>query len=480
MQNKKHIDETHRHLIRRIHMRQVLKSVFWFSVGACLGIFLFVSFVFIYFQHTYSQVVYPGIMIGGISMAGKTQADVEKFYATKNAQIQNSTFLFKAENEETSLSAKDLEIGYDEKLLAEQAYSVGRSTNILSNINLIFESYINGVNLSPSYRYSEEKLTLALEPMQKAINIEPVDALFQFENGRVSAFQPSSEGRGLEIKTAKNQLFSSMKSLLAAQTPQSIVIVIPITTLKPKITTDKANNLGIKELIGTGTSLFQGSIPERIHNVTLAASRINGVIIAPGEVFSFVNSLGDVSKFTGYKQAYVIENGHTVLGDGGGVCQVSTTFFRALLNGGLPIVSRTAHAYRVSYYEQGTSPGIDATVYVPSVDLKFKNDTQNSILIQTVLDPTELRLTVYLYGTLDGRSVEMSTPVIKNQTPAPEPLYQDDPSLPRGTVKQIDFAAAGANIEFTRIVKKNNQVYLSDKFVSNYRPWQAVFLRGTK
>jgi vancomycin resistance protein YoaR len=238
--------------------------------------------------------------------------------------------------------------------------------------------------------------------------------------------------------------------------------------------------MGIKELIGMGTSTYQGSIESRIFNVNLGASRVNGTLVAPGEVFSFAKTVGDVSSLTGYKQAYIISGGKTILGDGGGICQVSTTLFRAALNAGLPIVERHPHAYRVSYYEQDSSPGIDATVYVPTVDLKFKNDTGNHILIQSILDPNELRLTFMIYGTSDGRTSEVSTPVVSNVRPAPEAKYEDDPNLPAGQIKQVDFAAAGATAYFTRTVMRDGKVLHSDEFRSNYRPWQAVFLRGTK
>jgi vancomycin resistance protein YoaR len=207
---------------------------------------------------------------------------------------------------------------------------------------------------------------------------------------------------------------------------------------------------------------------------------MNGVLIPPNEEFSFDKALGDVSAYTGYQQAYVIQNGKTVLGDGGGVCQVSTTFFRALLNAGLPITERHAHDYRVGYYEEDSPPGIDATVYVPSVDLKFKNDTGHWILVQSIVDPNTLRLTFNLYGTRDGRTVTMTKPVVTNETPPPPTLYTDDPTLPKGELKQVDFSAWGAHISFNRTVTKNNKIILTDTFVTDYRPWQAAYLRGTK
>jgi vancomycin resistance protein YoaR len=207
---------------------------------------------------------------------------------------------------------------------------------------------------------------------------------------------------------------------------------------------------------------------------------LNGIIIKPGEVFSFDQAVGDISSLSGYKQAYVIENGKTVLGDGGGVCQVSTTLFRAALNAGLPIVERHQHAYRVGYYEEDSGPGIDAAIYSPTVDLKFKNDTGHALLIQTYLDFNAQRLTFALFGTKDAnRQVAITTPVVLSQTPAPPPLYQDDPTLPKGQIKQVDFSADGADVYFTRTVTENGKVSIYDKFASEYKPWQAVYLRGT-
>ncbi len=189
--------------------------------------------------------------------------------------------------------------------------------------------------------------------------------------------------------------------------------------------------------------------------------------------------MGDVSQFTGYQQAYIISGGKTILGDGGGVCQVSTTLFRSLLNAGLPIMERQAHAYRVGYYEQNSPPGLDATVYSPSPDLKFKNDTGNYILIVAKADAKHFSLIFELYGTSDGRTSTVSKPVVTNIVPAPEDVYQDDPTLPIGTVKQIDFKAAGAHVTFNYVVNRGGETIYKKTFISNYRPWQAIYLRGT-
>jgi len=209
-------------------------------------------------------------------------------------------------------------------------------------------------------------------------------------------------------------------------------------------------------------------------------SKFKGILVPPNEEVSFNNILGDVSSLTGYKAAYVIKDGKTVLGDGGGVCQVSTTLFRALLDAGLPITERRAHAYRVGYYEQGFPPGLDATVYYPTTDLKFKNDTPAYILIQPTINLTDLSLVFEIYGTDDGRVATTTKPVITSQTAPPPDLYVDDPTLPLGTIKQIEHKAWGAKVIFDYKVTRGEETLIDQKFVSNYRAWQAVYLRGTK
>lgn len=469
-----------KHRIKNSQLRHLVKGIFWFSAGAFLGLFLFTSFIFIIFQRMYANVVYPGVMIDQIDFGNKTQEQVKDHFEAKNKIIEGTQFVFRHDEAIATISAKELDYGYNSDLMSIQAFSVGRSESIVSNVYVMLQAYLDGIFLKPSYHFSEDKLNTVLVPISKQLYKKPVDALFSFENGRVNTFQPSVEGQQADTMYAKQSLYKYLPQIISSGSPQIISINIPITILKPKTSTDQANDLGIKELLASGTSVFAGSIPSRIYNVTLAASRVNGVLIAPNETFSFNKALGDVSAFTGYKQAYVIQNGRTVLGDGGGVCQVSTTFFRAVLNAGLPIVERHPHAYRVGYYEQDAPPGLDATIYVPTVDLKFKNDTKHHILVQTEMDPDNARLTFFLYGTKDGRTISLSKPVITSQSKPAEPAYQDDPSLPKGETKQVEHEAYGANVYFTREVKQNGKVIISDKFTSYYRPWQAVFLRGTK
>lgn len=461
-------------------LNKIATNLFWFITGAFLSLVFLTSVLLFGYQKIYDNKIYPGIYIGNKDFGGQTKEYVKAYFDAKNNNISATSFVFVSEYGIATVSAKQIKFGYESELLATQADTLGKSTNLLSNVSLIVQAYFGGIRLSPTYTFSRDILSQSLEPIKKKIDKAPIDAQFKFANQRVTTFRPSENGQAMDVDKINKIIEEKTLTVVTSRNPQEIVIPIPIVIIEPSITTEKANNMGIKELIGKGESTFYHSIPGRVFNINLASSRISGVLIAPGEVFSFNKALGDVSAFTGYKQAYIIQNGRTVLGDGGGVCQVSTTFFRAILDAGLPIVERQAHAYRVGYYEQDSPPGIDATIFVPSVDLKFKNDTGHHILVQREIDLNNYSLKFYFYGTSDGRVTNISKPVILNQSAPPPPLYQDDPNLPVGQIRQTDFEAWGANVYFTRTVTKNGKTIISDKFTSNYRPWQAVFLRGTK
>ena len=372
------------------------------------------------------------------------------------------------------------------KLLESLKYvPVGRSARVF-----VLEAPNHPVRLGPFYFAGAKPSTLEVsmeespldgfvEGIGSALDVETVDASLVFEEGKITQFTAARDGRRLDRKLTR-QLILSRLSVESVSGQEEIVINLPVSVEKARIASDEINSFGIKELIGRGVSYFAGSIPNRIHNLSLGSARISGTIVKPDETFSFNRAVGEVSGATGYKPAYVISSGRTVLDDGGGICQVSTTVFRAALEAGLPILARTAHAYRVGYYEQkGFKPGLDVTVWAPAVDLVFKNNTGNHILVQAVVDPKNAKLEVDIYGTADGRRVEISEPVVSNVKPAPEPRYQDDPTLPAGTTKQVDFAAPGAASVFTRKVYTGDELIIDDVFKSVYRPWQAVYLVGT-
>ncbi len=333
--------------------------------------------------------------------------------------------------------------------------------------------------ISYSEKYDKNKVASYSVYLAKSTDRPAQNALFVYENSQVKEFKPAKEGIILDQHKSTQMLVASLEKM--ENTIQSEdQISLPVIVSQAKISTADSNSFGINSLLAKGESWYYHSIPSRIHNLDLASSKFHGILIPPGEELSFNQTVGDISMQSGYQQAYIIKNGRTILGDGGGVCQVSTTLFRAALNAGLEIVSRTGHAYRVSYYEYNSPVGQDATVFDPQPDLIIKNNTDHHILIQKVIDKSNYYLSFLIYGAPDGRQVYISQSRIWDQAPPPPDLYQEDPTLPAGTVKQIDWAAWGAKTAFDYKVSKGNDILQEKTFYTNYRPWQAIYLQGSK
>jgi len=339
------------------------------------------------------------------------------------------------------------------------------------------EELINFLDFSGGYK--QDQIEQWVKVLAASINRPVQDALFQFlpDTQRVVEFKPARKGQVLEETETVALIISALEQLEADK--NEVNAQLPVSLIDPQTSTADANSLGIRELIGQGVSYYTGSISDRVHNLTLAANKLNGVLVPPGEIFSFNEKVGEISVATGYRRAYIIKEGRTILDDGGGVCQISTTMFRAALAAGLPITERQAHAYRVSYYEQQYQPGFDATVFSPSPDLKFKNDTPGHILIQTDVDAQQGKLIFSFYGTKDGRVVTISPARILERAAPPPDLYIDDPTLPAGQIKQLEHKIWGAKVAFDYKVMRRDEVLQEKTFWSNYQPWQAVFLRGT-
>lgn len=249
--------------------------------------------------------------------------------------------------------------------------------------------------------------------------------------------------------------------------------VLPVQVEQPKPSVQDLWQQGITGLVGEGRTNFAGSPPSRAHNIYLASSKFDGLQIPPGTVFSFNRALGPVTYATGYQKAWVIRGNQTVWDVGGGVCQVSTTLFRAAYFSGLPMVERHPHSYQVGYYKP---TGLDAAT-APPKDLRFRNDTPGHLLIQTSIQGNDLIFR--LFGTRD-REVTWQGPVILWRTPALPTRYLYDATLPAGYRRQIDFAAEGALVRVYRTVRLHGKESRQDVLESRYRPWGAVYLVGPR
>lgn len=251
--------------------------------------------------------------------------------------------------------------------------------------------------------------------------------------------------------------------------------------------TDEAvgEDMGIIELVHAETSYFYGSDSARVQNIQTAAAEFHGLLIPPNTTFSMASAMDDVTLDNGYAEAWIIYGDQTIKGVGGGVCQVSTTFFRAAFFAGYPIVERHPHAYRVSYYERvyggGIDPnltGLDATVYLPLVDFKFTNDSDTWLLVETYVNPTSSSITFKFYGTKPNRTVEWSTTGLTDIEKEPEPLYRSNPDLAEGQIKQVDWGKDGGQVTIYRTVYKNGVYNFDDTFYTHFQAWRTIYEFG--
>ncbi|MFV1859321.1 MAG: VanW family protein [Anaerolineales bacterium] len=318
-------------------------------------------------------------------------------------------------------------------------------------------------------------LSAYLEPLAPELLREPENARFVFNDDtrELDLLAEAVIGRTLDIPASIEAINQGL-----ANGEHEIPLVFELE--QPVVGSDAtAAELGITEEVSVVSSYFAGSSPARIQNITVSAAPFHGLLIAPGETLSMAEILGDISLDTGYAEALIIYGGRTIKGVGGGVCQVSTTLFRAAFFGGFGIVERNPHAYRVSYYEQGPGspgPGFDATVYVPLVDFKFTNDSDNWLLSETYIYGSQLLWKFYSTG--DGRQVQISGPQISNKVDAPKPLYKLNRDLKEGEIKQVDYEVDGMDVLVTRTVTRGDEVLNRDTIKTHYLPWRAIYEYG--
>jgi len=301
------------------------------------------------------------------------------------------------------------------------------------------------------------------------INRDSRDAKFDINNGRVVKFQSSQDGQALNVEQSLEIIENSINNLNSE-------IDLAVDIVKAEVETQNVNDKGIREIIGVGESDFRGSPLNRVHNIERGAEKLNGLLIALGEEFSTIGNLTPVNAASGYLPELVIKGNKTIPEYGGGLCQIGTTIYRAALQSGLQITQRRPHSYRVFYYEPA---GMDATIYDPWPDMKFINDTNNYILIQTNIVGTKLYFE--FWGTKDGRQITISDSVIYNiVSPGPTKEVETE-DLEPGKKKCTESAHAGADAYFDyKVEYSDDREVFEERIRSHYVPWQAVCLIGVE
>lgn len=282
--------------------------------------------------------------------------------------------------------------------------------------------------------FNQEKIKEALALLAPSVNQSAINARLKASDKKTEISKASQPAVNLNIT-------KSAQALIDALYQGQSKMELSVNTRPAKISEQTLEQLGLTDFLGSGYSDFTGSPFSRQHNIKTGTAKFDGVLIGPGEEFSFNTLLGDVDAANGYLPELVIKSNKTVPEYGGGLCQVSTTIFRAAINSGLEITERFHHAFPVRYYNP---QGFDATIYPPHPDLRFKNDTLNNILFQARLEGTKLYFDIF--GTADGREVKIKGPYI----------YESNED---GSLKAV----------LTQEIWRDNELDRKDVFYSNYK-----------
>lgn len=312
------------------------------------------------------------------------------------------------------------------------------------------------------------------------LNVAPEPPHLSTEAGRVTGFTPPKVGRAVQ----EDKLVAMIIGAVTDRTGKDRTgdnLTVPLKTTKMSLT-GLNETAGITELIGKATTPMTGSPRNRISNIKNGVKFLSGTVIGPGQEFSTLGTLGTIDNTTGYLPELVIKGDRTTPDFGGGLCQVSTTLFRAVMDSALPVTARRNHSYRVSYYEKdGTGkvigPGLDATIYDPDLDFKFRNDTATPILIIGYVIGD--KVTFELYGTKDGRTGHIDGPHLLTETPPGDAKYIQTPDLPPGAKKQVETPHPGGSAVATYSITYPGGRTVSQEFKSTYRRWPAQYLVGT-
>jgi vancomycin resistance protein YoaR len=296
--------------------------------------------------------------------------------------------------------------------LARSILSQPFTLTIPANLGASEPVEIQPDKLAPMLQFSTSsdaagsKITVGVNPIlmkayltsiANSLNTTPQNARFIF-NDETRQLDLLPDGHAVIGRVINAESSTSAINQAFQNGAHNAELVFDITN-PPVMDSTKGSDLGITELVYAYTSYFRGSTADRVQNIKTASSRFHGLLIAPGQTLSMSDVLGDITLDNGYAEAMIILGDQTIKGVGGGVCQVSTTLFRTVFYSGLEILERHSHAYRVGYYEQTASghnqdlAGLDATVFVPIVDFKFRNDTPYWLLMETYVSTSNYSLT---------------------------------------------------------------------------------------
>lgn len=389
-----------------------------------LGIIVLFSTVSLFATNTAFLVtneIYHGVTVGDIAVGSLTLQQAEtKISAEYNVRLTKPVITLKYQDAKWEINAPDIDLKIDAKALAEQAYAIGRTGNVFSQLRERYLTVNRGAAIPLSLSYNHDKLKRLITEISISVDRESQNASLRYE-GSVIQLVPETIG----VKVESGKLLSEIANQITSRIPS--ILELSVAEQYPNIrNTDLAN---INGLIASYSTQFDSKDANRSQNIYLAAKSIHGTLVKASQEFSFNTNVGPRLAQNGYKEAPVFIEGKLVPDVGGGVCQVSSTLYNAILLADMAILERTPHFRPPGYVPLGQ----DATVADNLLDFRFKNTENDNIYITSEVAGNQL--TIFIYGTHTNQMPEIRIVTGENKVLEPNTIIKQDPALELG--KQV-------------------------------------------
>ncbi|MGE5328728.1 MAG: VanW family protein [Deltaproteobacteria bacterium] len=409
-----------------------------------------------------------GVKIEGISFSGYSLSTAESklnnIYGKKGKDYK---IILSYGNKTWEIKANDININYDTRAAANNAYDVGRTKGFFENIYDSIALLISGKNIQVPVDFNRNMLNQKLQVIAKEINAPAKNAWITVDSDGRLIKNPDKPG----VKMDSEKTINLIKESISVMPDQSIKIAV--IKDKPKYTMNDIKNINGE--IGRAETIFNQGQANRASNIRNALAKINGTIMLDGEVFSLNQVLGPRVSDNGYKDAPVILNDELVPGMGGGVCQVATTLYKASLQGCLQIIERKHHSFPPVYIPAGQ----DATIAGDYIDFKMKNNLKSTIFIRSINKGNKIVVSLYSQKPDDGRKVKIESQVLEVVEPGPQQIIKDG-SLESGAVRTERAEKKGYKVAVFRNIYINNNLLKRELISSDvYRPIRGIIRVGT-
>ena len=500
-------------------------------VGIIIILTLFISTIFAFININNEKII-KGVSIENIDMSGLSKEEAKNKLETIYNEIKSKDINIKHNEYESTISPELIETNYDIDKAVNEADSVGKSDNIfVNNYNILFtliwkkninvdmsinedvaKQTINDINVNlpdgvieSSYSVDDDELTISKGKAGVVIDENAFLEIIKYElknidsNGNQTLEIPvvNKEPEAIDIEKIHDEICKEPQDAYFTKNPFAVYpevkgisfdlekakemlkedkdeYVIKLTITNPKVTLDKIGPEAFPDKLATFSTRYDVSDKDRTTNLELACNKINGTVVLSGDTFSYNKVVGARTAGAGYKNAKIYEAGKVVDGIGGGICQISSTLYNAVLNANLEIVERKNHQFVTSYVE----PGMDATVVYGLTDFKFKNTRQYPVRV--VATAKNGIATVTIYGIKEDKEYTFKFDVKRVATIPSTTEYIDDSTLPAGTEKVEQKGTNGLKTE-TYMTKLLNGKAISTTLVSKdtYNAMTRIIRRGT-